>query len=304
MSIEAWAHQACQDRWRQDSEHQRAIDTIQSVLEDKTASNDAASTIAALYEPLIKRGTLCVPTLWGIFCDAARVLGGKQENSERLVDLLNSISGLPDVKTAEGNPMTPAWSSAGVYWRDLPEFTMIFREYGIGKSKIIDFFPSRITRFALPRQARQISDSPEKTRHPARRRPGSRRKMGRSSPPSPQRHHLRRHKFPPRQKRTRHALPHRNQSHARHRDTLSPPGPVAPSINVRPARGDLDHFRRPQDPWALRERLRSPERREGLHARGRGVLVGSGTRIQFGKVGVLEEEVWRDCCYKGLGGSC
>lgn len=54
--------------------------------------------------------------------------------SERLVDLLNSISQLPDVKNAQGNPMTPAWSSAGVYWRDLPEFTMIFREYGVGKS--------------------------------------------------------------------------------------------------------------------------------------------------------------------------
>lgn len=52
------------------------------------------------------------------------------------MDILNSISQLPDVKNAEGSPITPAWNSAGVYWKDLPEFTMTFREYGIGKSSI------------------------------------------------------------------------------------------------------------------------------------------------------------------------
>lgn len=77
MSIEAWAREVRQDRWRQDPEHQRAIDTIQSVLEGKATSSDAARIISSLYEPLIKSGTMSVPTLWGIFCDAARVLGGK-----------------------------------------------------------------------------------------------------------------------------------------------------------------------------------------------------------------------------------
>ena len=135
MSIGEWADAARRDQYRQGSEHQRAIDTLQSLLEGKTDADSAAGTIASVYEPLLKQNLAPSPvaTLWGIFCDAARALGGEKEISERLVGILNSISKLPDVTDQHDKAITPAWSSAGVYWRDLPELTMMFREYAIGK---------------------------------------------------------------------------------------------------------------------------------------------------------------------------
>lgn len=138
MSVQAWANAVRRDQYRQSFEDQRAIDTIRALLEGSVTPDAAADTISSLYEPLIKRGLHPSPvaTLWGILCDAVRVLGGDKELSERLIDLLNSISQLPDVTDEEGNAITPEWKSAGVYWRDLPELAIIFREYGIGKSRI------------------------------------------------------------------------------------------------------------------------------------------------------------------------
>jgi hypothetical protein len=47
------------------------------------------------------------------------------------------IKELPDVTDMYGNAITPRdWSSAGVYWRDLPEFALMFREYAIGNSSV------------------------------------------------------------------------------------------------------------------------------------------------------------------------
>lgn len=138
MSVETWAIEARQDKWRQVFKHQRAIDTVQGLLEGNITSDTAAGIISSLYEPSIKLGPNPSPvaTLWVILCDAVRVLGGNQELGGRLIDLLNSISQLPDVTNKHGNVITPAWNSAGVYWRDLPELTIMFREYGIGKSSI------------------------------------------------------------------------------------------------------------------------------------------------------------------------
>lgn len=135
MSVEAWANTARRDRYRQHSEHQRAIDAFQGLLEGNTTPDATADTIASLYEALIKHPsiTTSVATLWGILCDAIRALGGDKELSERLVDLLNSTSRLPDVTDEHGNALTPDWKSAGVYWRSLPELAMMFREYSIGK---------------------------------------------------------------------------------------------------------------------------------------------------------------------------
>ena len=135
MSVEAWADAARQSG--RTFEHQRAIDTLQAVLEGNTSPNAAASTISSLYEPVIKARSnkYAVATLWSILCGAIRALGGNKVLAERLVDLLNSISQLPDVTDEHGNAITPDWTSA-VYWRGLPELTMIFREDAMGKSTI------------------------------------------------------------------------------------------------------------------------------------------------------------------------
>lgn len=133
MSIEAWAD-AARHKYRQNAEHQRAMDTLQFLLEGKIDSDSGAGTIASIYEPLLKRDASRsgVGTFWAIICNLVRGFGGNKDVAERLVGLLNSISKLPDVRDEHGMAITPAWSSAGVYWRGLPVLTMIFREYAIG----------------------------------------------------------------------------------------------------------------------------------------------------------------------------
>ena len=135
MSVKAWAIAASQDLSCQESEHQPAIHTFQRLLEGKINPETAALEIASLYEPLIKRciDSWAVDTLWGILCGAVRALGGNQELNERLINLLNSLSQLPNVTDEQGNAITPAWSDAGVYWRDLPELAIMFKDYGMGK---------------------------------------------------------------------------------------------------------------------------------------------------------------------------
>lgn len=66
----------------------------------------------------------------------AQTLVGSKELSEHLLDLLDSISELPDVTDKDGNAITPQWENVGVYWRDMPEFAIMFREYTIDKSSI------------------------------------------------------------------------------------------------------------------------------------------------------------------------
>lgn len=135
--IQAWADAARQVEDRQDDEHQRAIDTFQGLLQGDISSSTAAEKISSIYNPLLKQeGTkpTSVIKLWHIFSHAVRVLGGETQHAERLTDLLNSIAELPDVADAQGNAITPEWKGARVYWRDLPQFAMIFREFAIGKA--------------------------------------------------------------------------------------------------------------------------------------------------------------------------
>lgn len=136
--VEAWANAARQPTYRQAAEHQRTIDIIQGLLQAKTEPEPAASAIATTFEPLmLKKGAMNpsspVATLWAILCDAVRALGGHEELTARLVGLLNAISQRPDVTDERGHVVTNEWSQ-GVYWRDLPELAMIFRDYAIGKS--------------------------------------------------------------------------------------------------------------------------------------------------------------------------
>ena len=81
MSVETWADAACQGQYHQSAEHQRAIGTIQSVLEGNLESDSAAGTIASTYEPLLKHGfkTSPIATLWGMICDVARSQGATEK---------------------------------------------------------------------------------------------------------------------------------------------------------------------------------------------------------------------------------
>lgn len=151
MSIQAWADAARQAKHYEGVEHQRAINELESLLVANTAPEKAATTISSIYTPLLKDRSKPSPigTLWAILCDAVRALGGDEELADRLVQLVNGISKLPDVKDDQGNAITPKWAGAGVYWRDLPELSMIFREYAIGKATVV-------CRFQIPRLAHQV----------------------------------------------------------------------------------------------------------------------------------------------------
>lgn len=135
MSVEAWAETARSYDYRQRAEDQSAIDTLVALLHGHIDAKSAAGTIASKYEPLLRQrlNPSPVATLWDIICHAARALGNQKEVPARLVGLLNEISALEDVKDEHGNAIYPPGSTAGVYWRDLPELTMTFRESGIGK---------------------------------------------------------------------------------------------------------------------------------------------------------------------------
>ena len=136
MSIEAWADTICQSPLRQDIERQRAIDTLKAVFEGREGPDSTASTISLIYEPQLKRGFRISPVteFWGMICCAAKILGGNREIDKRLIDLLNSISKLPDVTDKNGNAINPGSGNPGVYWRSLPGFAIMFREYAIGIS--------------------------------------------------------------------------------------------------------------------------------------------------------------------------
>lgn len=136
MSVQIWADSAYKSKNRHEGD-EVVIALFITVLEDKSTSEATALEISALYEPKIRAGVsdTHIPAPWGIYCDAARALGSDPVLATRLADLLIAIQDLPTVTDEYGNPIR-TWD--GYYWKDLPAFGMIFREYGVGKLKRYD----------------------------------------------------------------------------------------------------------------------------------------------------------------------
>ncbi len=134
ISIEDWAKAALQSPYRQSHEQQLAIHTLESLFYGTTGAETAATTIASLFDPLLKHGFTVSPVfeLWVSICEAIRTLGGNQDIDGRLIELLNAIAKLPDVKDQSGRAIGPGGGFSGVYWRDLPGFAITFREYAMG----------------------------------------------------------------------------------------------------------------------------------------------------------------------------
>lgn len=108
-----------------------AIDVIKSFLNGEQSAPIAARSIADIYEPRIKtKDRENVRTLWGIISEATRPLDGL--TTERLVALFIAIGGLPDLVDSAGHPVK---YGGAVYWRRLPEWGWMFREYGIGRPR-------------------------------------------------------------------------------------------------------------------------------------------------------------------------
>ena len=143
MSIDTWADKARRSQYRQDAEHQRAIDTLKIVFKGEETPAKAASTIASIYEPMLKREFQLPPVneLWGMICEAVTMLGGDREIDERLIGLLNSISSLPDVIDKNGDTVKAGpYGDYGVYWKDLPSLAIMFREYAIGTFSCASYY--------------------------------------------------------------------------------------------------------------------------------------------------------------------
>lgn len=134
MSIKAWADAARRGPYRQSWAPQHAISVLEYLFDGKEAPNKASTTIASLYDPLLKQGFTVSPVFgfWAIICEAVRMLGGIREIDERLIALLNAMWRLPDVTDHTGRPIGPGGGFSGVYWKDLPGLAITFREYAIG----------------------------------------------------------------------------------------------------------------------------------------------------------------------------
>lgn len=99
--------------------------------------DSAASRLAAPYAILLKQDVDEVGELWCMMCDAIKALGVNTAVAERLTRLINKISRLPDVTDNDGEAMKCTHGMPGVYWRGLPGFAMVFREYAVGMCPVV-----------------------------------------------------------------------------------------------------------------------------------------------------------------------
>ena len=128
ISVSSWA-EAVRKRWM-DAESQSAVDTLQKLFLGEEDSDNAARTIATLYNPSVQQRSHSVFGLWEIICDVVEVLGCHLVVDERLVNFITALSELPDVTDQSGTPVKPAgsWFGFGVFWRDLPVLAVAYRE--------------------------------------------------------------------------------------------------------------------------------------------------------------------------------
>ena len=162
MSIEAWANAARRSQYRQSAEQQHVIGTLTEVFEEKTEPDRAASKIASIYDPSLKQNSQNSPVheLWGMICEAIKILGGEQKIDVRLISLLNSLAKLPDVKDNHGNVVNAgANGNYRMYWKDLPNLAIMFREYAIGT------LPNNVA-FKPHKERERLTVSRYRTRNP------------------------------------------------------------------------------------------------------------------------------------------
>ena len=131
ISVEEWRRQAYTRGRTQAQRELSAIDTLSDMLERRSTPATAARTITALYEPYINKDkeNYVVYSRWAKFCSAIRSFGYDGEYTERLVDMLKSISDFR-ILDDEGQLLIVAGFE---YWKSLPWFDMIYRERCAGK---------------------------------------------------------------------------------------------------------------------------------------------------------------------------
>ena len=141
MSVQTWVDSARKNQYNQKPHHQQTIEILSSLFTKNTDVDTAASQINSVYKPLLQEPHRNSPVneLWGLICEAVRQLGRDLNIDGLLVDLLNALTKLPDITDKNGHPVAGGNGVDGVFWRDLPNLAVMFREYGIGKSPVPTF---------------------------------------------------------------------------------------------------------------------------------------------------------------------
>ncbi|KAI5204342.1 hypothetical protein AUEXF2481DRAFT_27210 [Aureobasidium subglaciale EXF-2481] len=131
-SVSKWSASAREETRKNTSnsenknEDLRTIDVIETYLDGGRSAYRSAHTIATIYEPRLKSGQRDdVANLWLIINEAARSISGP--SPARLANLIISITRQPDVLSHSGHGVR---RMNGTFWRDLPDWGQMFREYG------------------------------------------------------------------------------------------------------------------------------------------------------------------------------
>lgn len=121
------------------NEDLQAIDVIENFLTGGRSVLRAAHRIATIYEPRLRTGHRNdITVLWRNICQAARSVDSSA--SVRLAQLVLSLCDQPDVISPAGHVVK---NGHLVYWRDLPGWGQMFREYGYGKLNVLGYYLPR-----------------------------------------------------------------------------------------------------------------------------------------------------------------
>ncbi|KAH8203522.1 hypothetical protein TruAng_002270 [Truncatella angustata] len=128
MTNTSWAAEVRSDKWWQDEEPQRAIDILEALVDTNIDASSAAEQITFMYKPLVKAEPSSVAIIWGILVRVVRAVGQNEAAAKKLVDFVLHVQNSGDVLDEAGEQIN---LNGQAIWRDLPEFSYHFREYGI-----------------------------------------------------------------------------------------------------------------------------------------------------------------------------
>lgn len=114
-----------------------SMQVIQNLLDGKIEPKTAARDISAVCEERItKNGDIMAPEgVWKVFCSAVARFAHEGEICDRLIQLLVELSKI-DVLGDNGVPV-PSSMNSDTFWRQLPGFSLSFRDELTGEAQII-----------------------------------------------------------------------------------------------------------------------------------------------------------------------
>ena len=136
MTRALWAVDARADKWWQDREPQEVIDLLEGLVDGKSDPPSVARRVCSLYKALVNQHPDAVTVMWGVLFRAVRGIGQVESGSLILRDFVLAIRLTDDVLDDSGEQVK---LNGQVVWHDLPEFSLMFREYCICKSPLYLF---------------------------------------------------------------------------------------------------------------------------------------------------------------------